>query len=180
MSLCDGGLTIDCIVLGEIMTNCYVMVVAGEPAECCWVVDPGLSPQPLLDDLRQKKLSPQRILLTHGHGDHIAGVAAVKASYPQAVITVPAGDVPLLSDPVANMSLPFGLNITAPPPDDVIQYGQRLQLGALAGKFWMFPGTRPVARPTTARPAAWCSRAILCSPAASADATSPGRIKTRC
>lgn len=143
MSLCDGGLTIDCIVLGEIMTNCYVMVVAGEPAECCWVVDPGLSPQPLLDDLRQKKLSPQRILLTHGHGDHIAGVAAVKASYPQAVITVPAGDVPLLSDPVANMSLPFGLNITAPPPDDVIQYGQRLQLGALAWEVLDVSGHTP-------------------------------------
>ena len=126
-----GGLTIDCIVLGEIMTNCYVMVAEDAPAGACWVVDPGLTCKPLLDDLRKKQLNPQRILITHGHGDHIAGVAAVKRKYTDAVITVPVSDVPLLSDPMANMSAPFGLNITAPTAEQLVEYGQELEMASL-------------------------------------------------
>ena len=131
------GLTIHCLVLGELMTNCYVLrTTAKDPPgsrmqPACWVVDPGLSPGPLLEVLRKDGLSPQRILLTHGHGDHIAGVAAVKKDYPDAVITAPAGDARLLTDPLANMSLPFGLEIAAPPAEETLNPGDTLQLGKL-------------------------------------------------
>jgi hydroxyacylglutathione hydrolase len=146
-----GGLEIHCLPLGELMTNCYVLVAdtalnspspegdsphrpvqaPAAQAKTCWIVDPGLSPAPLLDYLRRKALSPQRILLTHGHGDHIAGVAAVKQAYPCATITCPAADAHMLTDPMANMSLPFGFDIAAPPPEQTVAPGDELQMAAL-------------------------------------------------
>lgn len=126
----DGGLTVRCLVLGELMTNCYVLSDSSRPS-ACWVVDPGLSPGPLLDYLSRKGLGVERILLTHCHGDHIAGVGEVKQSSPQAVLTAPSREVGFLSDPVRNLSLPFGFPITAPEPEEIVSPGQKLTLGSL-------------------------------------------------
>ncbi len=151
MCVQTGGLDVCCLVLGELMTNCYVLTVeaapvsgappgvaAGGPAgapvppeKICWIVDPGLSPGPLLKHLRDGGLSPERILLTHGHADHIAGVAAVKQVCPAAVLICPSGDAHMLSDARANMSLPFGFKITAPPAEETIEPGAELQMGSL-------------------------------------------------
>ncbi len=152
-----GELSIQCLVLGDLMTNCYVPVSGGtgfQPVraaganvvsdalndtgykpvpqtEVCWVVDPGLSAGPLLEYLERTGLSPERILLTHGHADHIAGVAAVKEAFPDAVLTVPHDDVHMLTDPAANLSLPFGFNITTPAPDQTVRAGEELKMGPL-------------------------------------------------
>ena len=124
----DGGLDVATFVLGALMTNCYVLRDREDPAGC-WVVDPGLEPQPLLDYLRARDLTPQRVLLTHCHGDHIAGCGAVKHVWPQVVLTAPAGEVAFLADPVKNMSLPFGFRIAAPEADETVAAGERLRLG---------------------------------------------------
>lgn len=135
----DAGLRIDTLVLGEMMTNCYVLTCA-EPApagsvglavEACWVVDPGLAPKPLLAFLRKKGLAPQRVLLTHGHGDHIAGVGQLKRAYPGAIVTAPEGDAKMLQDPIKNLSAAFGLDLTAPPADELVRPGEVLKMGAL-------------------------------------------------
>ena len=121
-------LEIHTLVLGPLETNCYVL----RDVEEYWVVDPGLGPEPLLQFLRAAKASPRRILLTHGHGDHIAGVAAVKAAYPGARLCCPAGDAGLLSDPTGNLSGPFGFALTAPEADELLEPGQTLAMGQAA------------------------------------------------
>ncbi len=123
-----GEMSIQCLILGDLMTNCYVLVTDDK---CCWIADIGLSPDPLLEYLTQTALQPERILLTHGHGDHIAGVEAVKEAYPAAVLTVPKNDEHMLSDTAANMSAPFGFSITAPQADETVQAGDELKLGPL-------------------------------------------------
>lgn len=115
------------LVLGPLETNAYVVVGDG----VCWVFDPGLSRGELPDFLRDKALSPQRILLTHGHGDHIAGAGELKKAFPQARLCCPAGDAFMLEDSKANLSMMFGINITAPPADDLLESGQTLQMGSL-------------------------------------------------
>ena len=50
-------------------TNCYV--VAPGPGEQCVVVDPGIGVEAQLDEvLREQRLQPVAVLLTHGHLDH--------------------------------------------------------------------------------------------------------------
>ena len=134
-----GGLSVDCLQLGELMTNCYVLLAE----DICWIVDPGLSPGPLLEHLRRKGLAPERVLLTHGHGDHIAGVAEVKQAFPGAVVTAPAGDAEMLTDPMANLSLPFGFEISAPCPDETVSPGESLQMGPLTWQVLDVSGHTP-------------------------------------
>ena len=135
-----GEMSIKCLVLGELMTNCYVLSCGstGVSPVSAWIVDPGLSPAPLLEYLERAALSPERILLTHGHGDHIAGAAAVKQAYPAAVLTVPQADAEMLSDPAANMSAAFGFHITAPPAEKTVQAGAKLvEKGGTGAGFYL-------------------------------------------
>jgi glyoxylase-like metal-dependent hydrolase (beta-lactamase superfamily II) len=124
-----GALGIHALALGEFATNCYVLT-AGAPGggKTCWVIDPGMTPAPLLDYLAACGLSPTRILITHGHFDHIAGIAALKQAYPAVIITAPAGEAHVLPDPVLNGSLFFGLHVAAPPADETIKPGTRLEM----------------------------------------------------
>ena len=59
--------------------NCYV--IRRRDTRDVLVVDPGLQHPRLLDTLDRAGLSCERILLTHGHPDHVNGVPAVKAAH---------------------------------------------------------------------------------------------------
>ncbi|MGO8686927.1 MAG: MBL fold metallo-hydrolase [Candidatus Dormibacteria bacterium] len=58
--------------------NCYVL--RRRDTDRCLVVDPGLQAAALLRFLEEEALGCDRILLTHGHPDHVVGVPAVKAA----------------------------------------------------------------------------------------------------
>jgi glyoxylase-like metal-dependent hydrolase (beta-lactamase superfamily II) len=133
------GLEAHCLPLGALMTNCYVLVAGGE----CWVADPGISPGRLLEVLAGKELVPSRILLTHGHADHIGGVEAVQRAHPGARLTCPAGDAAMLADPAANMSAPFGFPLTAPAPDQQVRPGDELTQGPLTWRVLDVSGHTP-------------------------------------
>ena len=61
---------------GSFQTNCYV--VAPAAGEECVIVDPGQDAVGGLDEvLREHRLKPVAVLLTHGHIDHIWSVAPV-------------------------------------------------------------------------------------------------------
>jgi glyoxylase-like metal-dependent hydrolase (beta-lactamase superfamily II) len=145
-------ITIDTLVLGPLETNCYVLRSDG----ICWVVDPGPWPVELIEFLNENKLAPRKVLLTHGHGDHIAGindlreyVNRVLPSEPRPVgsglktppsglggatqsgllVACPAGDAEMLTDARANLSADFGLPITVGPADDLLRPGDVLTCG---------------------------------------------------
>lgn len=119
------SITIDTLVLGPLMTNCYVL----RDGEACWVVDPGPWPVELLEFLEQAKVAPQKVLLTHGHGDHIAGVNDLKKQFPKIRVACPAGDSDMLTDARENLSSNFGLPITVGRADELIQLGDVLTCG---------------------------------------------------
>ena len=65
--------------LGDYQTNCYIAYAP--ESKSCAVIDPGYFPERILAFLRDKDLTVDAILLTHGHFDHVGAVdALVKAT----------------------------------------------------------------------------------------------------
>jgi hydroxyacylglutathione hydrolase len=59
--------------------NCYVL--HRRDSDAAIVIDPGLQNAATLELLEARSWRCERILLTHGHGDHVNGVPAVVAAY---------------------------------------------------------------------------------------------------
>ena len=107
---------IDCLVLGEYETNCYVLR-SSEAAKDCLVVDPGLGSEELIGFLRERQVAAVAVVLTHGHIDHIAGLAALRRSFPGIKVFIHSLDAEMLLEPVANLSGLMGRAFTAEPAD---------------------------------------------------------------
>ena len=57
--------------------NCYL--IRRRDSSVALAVDPGLQVDRVLQRIRQEHLTLERILVTHGHIDHVAGVPAMHA-----------------------------------------------------------------------------------------------------
>lgn len=106
-------------------TNCFVVATA-EGSECV-VIDPGKDASGAIDDvIREHRLRPVAVLVTHGHIDHIWSVTPVCGARGIPAFIHPA-DRHLLSDPMAGISgetremfdSMTGGRLTFSEPDDV-------------------------------------------------------------
>lgn len=117
-------------------TNCYV-VSTGAGNECV-VIDPGKdAASGVADVVREHKLKPVAVLVTHGHVDHMWSVAPVAGTY-DATAWIHPLDRHLLSDPMQGISkesagMLLGSNATFVEPDDVRELvdGQRLEIAGI-------------------------------------------------
>ena len=79
--------------LGPLETNCYV--VADEATGRCAIVDPGDDGAAVAQWLEQQQLTPAYLFLTHGHYDHVGGIADLRAEYPDLPVYVHTADTAL-------------------------------------------------------------------------------------
>mgnify|MGYP006275912519 CR=1 FL=1 len=115
---------IESLPFGE---HSYVVARAG--GGDCLVVDPGFEPEAIVAWIDARGLVPAAILVTHGHADHIAGIAALRDRWPDVPILIGRRDAPKLTDPTANLSAPFGLALTSPPADRLLDDGAAFTAG---------------------------------------------------
>ncbi|HEY9291271.1 MAG TPA: MBL fold metallo-hydrolase [Microlunatus sp.] len=90
---------------GALAANCYVLAAA--PDGPCVVIDPGMDAMAGLQRvLRQDRLTPAAVLLTHGHFDHVADAAEIADRYDAGCWIGPA-DRRWLADPLAALTPDF-------------------------------------------------------------------------
>ena len=70
-------LKVHTLPLGSYQTNCYI--IHEEAATTCCVIDPGYSPEIILDKVDELGLTVEAVLLTHGHFDHVGAVRQLAA-----------------------------------------------------------------------------------------------------
>ena len=82
---------IDSIMVGPIMTNCYLL--SDETAGVCALIDPGDEADRVLDMVSRSGCALQYILLTHGHFDHTTAVRPILERYPDLPVYINEKDV---------------------------------------------------------------------------------------
>jgi glyoxylase-like metal-dependent hydrolase (beta-lactamase superfamily II) len=136
-----GNLRTHVVVSEPFAENTYI--VWREGSSDALVIDPGLDPESILEFLRQHGLTVVAVLNTHGHADHIAGNGPMKEAFPSAPLLIGVGDAPMLSDPVANLSAPFGMPLTSPPADRTLTEGETVEFAGIRFDVLDIPGHSP-------------------------------------
>ncbi|HMH39851.1 MAG TPA: MBL fold metallo-hydrolase [Gaiellaceae bacterium] len=125
--------------LGPIGTNCYV-VRAHDRAHEAVVVDPGADAPRILEELAALEATCAAILITHGHWDHLGGVAELAQATGAPVYM--ADDERLLLEDV-NSFTPPGVELQPYSPDVALQGNEVLELAGMSFETLRVPGHSP-------------------------------------
>ena len=132
-------IVVDRFALGPIQTNCYVVRADGAAATAV-VVDPGGEAAELSLQLGRLGTSCAAILITHGHFDHVGGVADL-ADATGAPVYMPEGE----RDRLERYSefAPAGMAGRPHTPDHLLVGGETIDVAGLAFECVSIPGHSP-------------------------------------
>ncbi len=133
------SLAVDRYEVGPIGTNCYVVRTDCAAAEAV-VVDPGAAAAQLQAELAGMGARCVAILITHGHFDHLGGVADLAESS-GAPVHMAADERPLLED--VNSFTPPGVRLRPYTPDVLLDGDETLELAGIAFETLRVPGHSP-------------------------------------
>jgi len=125
------------IVVGPFAVNCYLLW--NEATAEAVIIDPGDEAELITAEMDQFNLTPRAILLTHGHGDHIAAISNLKEKF-DLPLYIGQGEEKMLADPSANISAYFDQPIVAPVPDHLVADEQVLMVAGIRLAVLSTPG----------------------------------------
>lgn len=125
------------LAVGPLETNCYLY---GCPeTRRAAVVDPGAEGDLIRRELDRCGYKLSKVILTHGHGDHIMALEEVLAGC-EAEVMIHAEDAVMLTNPELNLSIYMGRSFAFRKPVVELQDGQEIAVGNLKLKVLHTPG----------------------------------------
>ena len=118
-------------------TNCYI--VADEKSKEAFIIDPGGEPEKVIDMISILKVNVKYIILTHCHGDHIAGVREVKNKVGGKILIHRMDAEGLCNE---NLSLTYYIGIQNPDmeADSILDDEDKIHLGDIEFDILHTPG----------------------------------------
>ena len=124
--------------LGLVDANCYILC---DENKCGAVIDAGDYTPRLQMAIKESGIEKLLyIICTHGHFDHVSGVARLKEKYPEAKVVVGEADAPALSSAFISGAEAFGLPFYPCYADVTVNDGDVLQVGSILLKVIATPG----------------------------------------
>jgi hydroxyacylglutathione hydrolase len=127
-------------VLGPLETNTYVLL--DKETRKAAVIDPAGEDAGLFRFLETNASGVEKILLTHGHFDHIGGVPGLKKKW-NADVCIHPRDVDMLMRPEENLSIFLGVHFLASEADLLLEEGMEMSIGTLKIRVLHTPGHTP-------------------------------------
>lgn len=140
MSNTQKTLEIEVFTLGDFQTNCFVV---SRPSGAAWLVDVGQNPGEMLEHVEERGLIVEKIILTHAHADHIAGLGEAMRKFPGVPVYIHADEKEFPGDAALNLSLYISQPTVAPDPTDTLAHGDTLGLDGLSFEIRHTPGHSP-------------------------------------
>lgn len=139
----NGSLAIHCVVNGPIQTNTY-FAVSGDEAV---IIDPAWEGERLAEafDERCPGARVRVIICTHGHADHIGGVAGLRRVLGEGVpFMISEVDAGIMAGAIASMRDMWGFDYEMPPtPDRLLREGDTVAFGDVELQVMATPGHTP-------------------------------------
>jgi hydroxyacylglutathione hydrolase len=132
-------LVVDTYALGPIETNCYVVRASREATDAV-VIDPGGDAADLRLELARGGASCSAILITHGHFDHVGGVADL-AEGTGAPVYMPEGERDRLER--YGEFAPVGMPGRSYVPDHLLEGGETIEVAGISFECVAIPGHSP-------------------------------------
>jgi len=130
---------IELILCGPLSVNTYVAWQEGK--DTCILIDPADS-EKVKDFLRENGLKPERILLTHGHFDHVMGVKALQEEF-GASVCIHEAEQDWIGEKEDNLGRSFRVKVPECTPDVCLKDGDVIEAAGFTIHVIGTPGHSP-------------------------------------
>ncbi len=127
---------LETISVGPMEVNCYILECKSTREAV--IIDPGADYDKIKKRLGEIEAMPKYILNTHGHADHIGANGGFGLP-----VLIHRLDAAFLKNPIKNLSAQFGLTVSSPKANRLLEDKDKINIGDLVLEIIHTPGHTP-------------------------------------